>query len=108
MAARSAGAGKGGGGSRSQGAPKGGAGKGQPTRRIVSPDPKGGYRIDAPGAKRASAKAPTQRSAQNRAKQIVKNLGGGEVTTRGKDGRIKDSDTIKPGHDPNPPRDTKH
>jgi hypothetical protein len=74
----------------------------------VSPDPGGGYRVDAPGAKRASAKEPTQRDAQQRAKGIVRNLGGGEVTTRGKDGRIKDSDTVPPGNDPFPPRDTRH
>lgn len=108
MAGRSGGAGKGGGGRGSSGGSKGGGNKGQPTRRIVSPDPKGGFRIDAPGAKRASDKAPTQGAAEKRAKQIVKNLGGGEVTTRGKDGRIKDSDTVKPGNDPFPPRDKKH
>jgi hypothetical protein len=93
---------------------KGGGGRsdgrsGQPTRRIVSPDPAGGYRVDAPGAKRASAKAPTQAKAEKRAKEIVKNLGGGEVTVRRQSGgRFRDSDTVKPGNDPNPPKDKKH
>ncbi|MDP3984720.1 MAG: DUF2188 domain-containing protein [Acidimicrobiia bacterium] len=32
-------------------------------------------------------------------------MGGGEVTIHGRDGRIRDSDTVPPGHDPNPPRD---
>ncbi len=79
-----------------------------PTRRIVSPDPAGGYRIDAPGGQRASGKTATQRAAEKRAKDIVRNLGGGEVTLRGKDGRIKDSDTVRPGRDPLPPRDKRH
>lgn len=93
-------------GSRSGGAS--GRGKSGVTRRIVSPDPKGGYRIDAPGSKRASATASTKAAAEKRAKQIVRNLGGGEVTMRGKDGRIQDSDTVKPGRDPHPPRDKRH
>ncbi|MFN3256916.1 MAG: DUF2188 domain-containing protein [Ilumatobacter sp.] len=33
---------------------------------------------------------------------------GGEVRIHGKDGRIRDSDTVAPGRDPNPPRDTRH
>ena len=90
------------------GGKSGSSGRGEPTRRFVSPDPDGGYRVDAPGAKRASAKAPTQAKAEQRAKQIVKNLGGGEVTMRDAKGRIKDSDTVKPGRDPFPPRDKKH
>lgn len=85
-----------------------GKGSGKPTRRIVSPDPAGGYSVDAPGSSRASAKAPTQAKAEKRAKEIVRNLGGGEVTTRDDRGRIKDSDTVKPGNDPFPPRDKKH
>ena len=82
--------------------------KNQPTRRIVSPDPDGGYRIDAPNSNRASAKLPTQREAEQRAKDIVRNLGGGEVTIRDRDGRFKDSDTVSPGNDPFPPRNRKH
>lgn len=96
------------GGGKSSGGAKGGSGKGGVTRRIVSRDPGGGYRVDAPGAKRASAKEPTKAAAEKRAKEIVRNLGGGEVTTRRKDGRFNDSDTVKPGRDPFPPRDTKH
>ena len=95
---------KGSGGSGGSKRPSGG----QVTRRIVSSDPAGGYRVDAPGAERASAKAPTQRAAEKRAKEIVSNLGGGEVTIRGADGRFADSDTVAPGRDPFPPRDTKH
>lgn len=31
--------------------------------------------------------------------------GGGELVTHGTDGKIRDSDTVPPGHDPFPPRD---
>jgi len=66
-----------------------------------------GWAVKAPGAKRASAVVPTQAEAQAVARQIVKNAGGGEVVTQGKDGKFRDSDTVPPGNDPNPPRDTK-
>lgn len=59
-------------------------------------------------AKRASKVCKTQKQAEIRAKQIVFNLGGGEVRIQGKDGRWRDSDTVTPANDPNPPRDRKH
>jgi len=37
---------------------------------------------------------------------MLKNQGGGKLTTMGVDGRIRSKDTIPPGNDPNPPRDT--
>jgi hypothetical protein len=76
--------------------------------RHVVPNPKGGWDVKASGAKRPSAHASTQAQAERRAKEIVSNQGGGEVRIHGKDGRIRDSDTVAPGHDPNPPRDTRH
>lgn len=80
----------------------------KPTRRIVSPVKGGGYRVDAPGAKRASATAPTKAAATQKAKTIVSNQGGGEVTFRDAQGRIENSNTVRPGNDPSPPRDKKH
>jgi Uncharacterized protein conserved in bacteria (DUF2188) len=62
--------------------------------RHVVPNPNGGSDVKAPGAKRASARAPTQAQAERRAKEIVSNQGGGEVRIHGRDGRIRDSDTI--------------
>jgi hypothetical protein len=50
----------------------------------------------------------TQRSAEQAAKQTVRNLGGGEVRIQGRDGRWRDSDTVAPGNDPMPPHDKKH
>jgi len=77
------------------------------TRRFVVRHP-GGWAVKAPGAKRASAVRHTQVEAEAVAKGIVENLGGGEVTTSGRDGRFRDSDTVAPGNDPFPPRDRKH
>ena len=31
-----------------------------------------------------------------------------EVLVQGRDGRFRDSDTVAPGNDPHPPKDTKH
>jgi hypothetical protein len=73
----------------------------------VVPNKDGGWDVRAPGAKRASAHTDTQKQAQDRARDIVSKAGGGEVTTHGRDGRIRDSDTVKPGNDPHPPRDKK-
>jgi hypothetical protein len=88
--------------------PRKSSGTPKPTRRIVSPRPEGGYEVKAPKSHRASAVEPTKKAAGARAKEIVTNLGGGEVTYRDKSGRIVDSDTVGGGNDPNPPRDRKH
>ena len=75
--------------------------------RHVVPNPDGGWDVRAPGASRASSHHDTQAEAINRARDIVHNAGGGELVIHGRDGRIRDSDTIAPGTDPNPPRDTR-
>lgn len=73
--------------------------------RLVIPAEEGGWDVVAPGSTRASSHHDTQKDAIDRARRIVSNAGGGEVQIHGKDGKIRDSDTIKPGNDPNPPRD---
>jgi hypothetical protein len=50
----------------------------------------------------------TQADAERRAKEIVGNDGGGEVVIHRPTGEIRDSDTVAPGNDPNPPHDQKH
>ena len=67
-----------------------------------------GWAVKAPGGKRASSVHSTQREAERAAKQTVRSLGGGEVRIQGGDGRWRDSDTVPPGNDPNPPCDRKH
>ena len=77
--------------------------------RHVVPNPdEGGWDVTAPGGARRSSHHGTQAEAEARAKEIVGNLGGGEVAIHGRDGRIRDRDTVAPGNDPNPPRDRKH
>lgn len=75
--------------------------------RHVVQNSDGGWDVKAPGAKRASAHTTTQADAIARAKEIVGNAGGGEVVTHGRDGKIRNSDTVRPGNDPFPPRDKK-
>lgn len=75
--------------------------------RHVVPDPDGGWNVVKPGSDRASAHQDTQREAVDRARTIVSNLGGREVRIHGRDGQIRDSDTVGGGNDPNPPRDTR-
>lgn len=74
-------------------------------RRIVGPHPDGGWQVKAPHAKRASAVFEKQSDAIDAARDILTNLGGGELTIQNKEGIIRDSDTIPNGNDPNPPKD---
>jgi hypothetical protein len=73
-------------------------------RRHVVPHPNG-WAVRKPGSSRASSVHSTQGEAQTRAREIVGNTGGGEVTIHRPSGRIRDSDTVHPGNDPFPPRD---
>ena len=56
----------------------------------------------------ASSVHDTQGGAQNAARRNLKHQGGGELITKGRDGKIRSKDTIEPGNDPNPPKDTEH
>ncbi len=57
---------------------------------------------------RASSVHTTQKDAENAAKEMLKNQGGGELTIQGTNGRFRSKDTIPPGNDPNPPKDKEH
>jgi len=59
-------------------------------------------------AGRASSLHGAQRDALGAAKDMLQNQGGGELTTKGRDGVIRSKDTIAPGNDPNPPKDKEH
>jgi hypothetical protein len=59
-------------------------------------------------ADRASSTHDKQKDAVDAARQMLQNQGGGELTTKGRDGVIRSKDTIAPGNDPNPPKDTEH
>ena len=59
-------------------------------------------------ADKASSKHDTQRDAAAAAREMLHNQGGGELTIKGLDGKIRSKDTISPGNDPFPPRDREH
>jgi hypothetical protein len=76
-------------------------------RRFVGPTGDGRWQVKKPGSERASSTHDTQSAAIDRARQILNNSGGGELTIQDRKGVIRDSDTVAPANDPNPPRDTK-
>lgn len=68
----------------------------------------GKWNVQKEGGQRASGSANTQKEAEKLAKKYSANSGGGEVRIHGLDGKIRDSDTVKPGNDPKSIKDTKH
>jgi len=75
--------------------------------RIVYKD-KDGWVNKRNDSDRASSRHDTQRDAVREAERNLRNQGGGELTIKGEDGRIRSKDTIAPGNDPIPPRDREH
>lgn len=67
--------------------------------RIVTTNPNGGWDVKG-GGSRSGAHAPTQKEAIVRGRQIVGNLGGGDLSIQGRDGKVRAKDTIAPGNDP--------
>ncbi|OJW82291.1 MAG: hypothetical protein BGO69_17020 [Bacteroidetes bacterium 46-16] len=68
----------------------------------------GKWNIQKEGGQKSSGSADTQKEAEKMAKHFSGNNGGGEVRIHGLDGKIRDSDTVKPGNDPKTSKDTKH
>lgn len=80
----------------------------KPDRRDVVPSKRGkGWDVTKPGAKDPVSHHETQANAEKAAKRDVRQQGG-EVVIHGRDGKIRDKDTMPPARDPNPPKDTKH
>tara|TARA_R110002033_G_scaffold167528_1_gene206741 strand:- start:17407 stop:17649 length:243 start_codon:yes stop_codon:yes gene_type:complete len=75
---------------------------------ISKDNEKGKWRIKKEGAIKVSELADTQKKAEKRAKELSANTAGGEVRIHGLDGKIRDSDTVKPGNDPKSSKDKKH
>ncbi|MDZ4712647.1 MAG: DUF2188 domain-containing protein [bacterium] len=69
---------------------------------------KGQWRVQKENPSRASGFVDTQKEAERLAKEYSKNSGGGEIRIHGLDGKIRDSDTVKPGNDPRSSKDKKH
>lgn len=78
----------------------------KPNQRIVQPRPDGRWEVIAPHHQRASVVTDTQAQAIDAGRPIVANSGGGELRITGRNGRLRDSDTIAPGHE-SARRDTK-
>jgi hypothetical protein len=76
--------------------------------RTVSRRPNGTWENRRNDAEKASSVHKTQKEAVQAAKGMLRNQGGGELTTQGVDGKIRSKDTIAPGNDPNPPQDMEH
>lgn len=57
---------------------------------------------------KASSLHDTQREAEQAAREMLKHSGGGELITKGRDGKFRSKDSIAPGNDPYPPKDTEH
>ena len=64
-----------------------------------------GWAVKSEGSTKASTIKPTQQQAIQAATKIVKTEKS-EVVIHGRDGKIRDKDSY--GHDPHPPKDTKH
>lgn len=83
-----------------------GSRKGNDSDRYVQPRPEGGWEVVGERHERASAVTRTKAEAIERAREIVNNLGGGEVRIKNRDGRFADSDTQGRGNE-SPARDRK-
>lgn len=76
--------------------------------RTVSQRSDGQWANKRNGASRAASVHRTQQEAIDAARDMLQHAGGGELITKGRDGRIRSKDTIPPGNDPFPPRDREH
>ncbi|MBS7541550.1 DUF2188 domain-containing protein [Ancylobacter oerskovii] len=59
-------------------------------------------------AERASTLHRTQAEAEAAARGMLSRQAGGELTLKGVNGQIRSKDTIAPGNDPLPPRDSEN
>ncbi|GEC77097.1 DUF2188 domain-containing protein [Microbacterium maritypicum] len=71
-----------------------------PNKRVVQRRDDGQWEVRKPGADRASAITPTQAEGISRARDILRNDGGGELGVRSVKGTIREQDTIPRGNDP--------
>ena len=68
----------------------------------------GQWGVKKEGAERVGGYFDTQAEAEKAAKRMSVNTGGGEVRIHSSKGPIRNSDTVAPGNDPNPPKDKKY
>ena len=80
----------------------------KPQERMISPRPDGRRANIRNDAVKPSSVHDTQADAIEAARRVLFNSGGGELTVQGRNRQIRSKDTIFPGNDPCPPRDTEH
>lgn len=80
----------------------------KPQDRTVYQRKDGQWANERQDAERASSLHSTQADANAAARDMLRNQGGGELATIGRNHRIVSKDTIAPGNDPRPIRDTEH
>jgi hypothetical protein len=73
----------------------------------VTPSGDGRWAIHKPGTTRASSIHERQSEAVARAHEALVNTGGGELRIAGRNGQIREANTVAPGNDPHPPKDKK-
>ena len=78
------------------------------TDRIVYKTPEGKWANKRVQGEKASSLHPTQKAAEVKARSQIKKEGGGELITKGLDGKIRSKDTIAPGNDPKSIKDTEN
>lgn len=72
----------------------------EPNKRVVQRRDDGNWEVRKPGSDRASAVTHTQAEGIHRARDILRNDGGGELQVRSLKGTIREQDTIPSGNDP--------
>ena len=72
--------------------------------RTVSQRDDGTWENKRNDAERPSSTHKTQEEAISSARDMLGNSGGGELAIKGRNGRIRDKDTVRPGNDPYPPK----
>lgn len=76
--------------------------------RYVQPRPEGGWEVVKEDHDRASAVTRTKAEAVDRAREIVRNDGGGEIRIKNLQNKLIDSDTVRgPKHSESSARDRK-
>lgn len=67
---------------------------------VVGPNGRDGWKVTKVGNERASVNTDTQAEAYAKAREFAANQGGGEVSIQGRNGQIRDKNTIAPAKDP--------
>jgi hypothetical protein len=72
--------------------------------RTVSKRTDGTWANQKDGGERASSLHDTQAEAASKAREQLRNSGGGELKIKGEDTHIRAKDTVPPAKDPYPPK----